>query len=151
VKKPESPEGESIVKLRTFTKSYGLPGMRVGYVIGFEEAFRSVRMPWSIGSTGVAFLEFVIEDGFEHLKKTMPLIWREKKRLEKALKVKSDANFFIKRIGNAKEFVEALKRRGILVRDCESFGLPEYVRFSVRKPEENGALIEAFRELGEGF
>ncbi|WP_258084393.1 aminotransferase class I/II-fold pyridoxal phosphate-dependent enzyme [Thermococcus thermotolerans] len=151
VEKPESPEGESIVKLRTFTKSYGLPGIRVGYVIGFKEAFRSVRMPWSIGSTGVAFLEFVIEDGFEHLRKTMPLIWREKKRLEKALKVKSDANFFIKRIGNAKEFVEALKRRGILVRDCESFGLPEYVRFSVRKPEENERLIEAFRELGEGF
>jgi len=151
VKKPESPEGENIVKLRTFTKSYGLPGIRVGYVIGFEEAFRSVRMPWSIGSTGVAFLEFLIEDGFGHLRKTMPLIWREKVRLEKALNVKSDANFFIKRVGNAEGFVKALKKRGILVRSCASFGLPEYVRFSVRKPEENDRLIGAFRELGEGF
>ncbi|WP_099210739.1 aminotransferase class I/II-fold pyridoxal phosphate-dependent enzyme [Thermococcus henrietii] len=150
VKKPESPEGENIVKLRTFTKSYGLPGIRVGYVLGFEEAFRSVRMPWSIGSTGVAFLEFLIEDGFEHLRKTIPLIWREKGRLEKALGVKSDANFFIKRVGNAEEFVEAMKKRGILVRSCASFGLPEYVRFSVRKPEENDRLIGAFRELGGG-
>ncbi|NJE55523.1 aminotransferase class I/II-fold pyridoxal phosphate-dependent enzyme [Thermococcus sp. 21S9] len=151
VKKPESPEGENIVKLRTFTKSYGLPGIRVGYVLGFEEAFRSVRMPWSIGSTGVAFLEFLVKDGFEHLRKTMPLIWREKERLEKTLNVKSDANFFIKRVENADEFVEAMKKRGILVRSCASFGLPEYVRFSVRKPEENDRLIEAFRELGEGF
>ncbi len=149
VKKPESPEGENIVKLRTFTKSYGLPGIRVGYVIGFEEAFKSVRMPWSIGSTGVAFLEFLIKDGFEHLRRTMPLIWREKERLEKALGVRSDANFFIKRVGNAEEFVKAMKERGILVRSCKSFGLPEYVRFSVRKPEENDVLIDAFRELGE--
>jgi len=148
VKKPESPEGENIVRLRTFTKSYGLPGIRVGYVIGFKEAFRSVRMPWSIGSIGVAFLEFLLKDGFKHLRRTMPLIWREKERIERALKVKSDANFFIKRVGNAEEFVDAMKKRGILVRSCVSFGLPEHVRFSVRKPEENDKLIRAFRELG---
>ncbi len=151
IEKPESPEGENVVKLRTFTKSYGLPGIRVGYVIGFEEAFKSVRMPWSIGSTGVAFLEFLLKDGFEHLRRAMPLIRREKERIEKALGVKSDASFFIKRVGDAKEFVEATKKRGILVRDCESFGLPEFVRFSVRKPEENDKLIEAFRELEVEF
>ena len=148
VKDAESPVGENVVKLRTFTKSYGLPGIRVGYVLGFPEAFKSVRMPWGIGSTGVAFLEFLLEDGFKHLKKTMPLIWREKERLEKALGVKSDANFFIKRVGNAGEVAEALKRRGILVRDCASFGLPEFIRFSLRRPEENEKLVEAFQELG---
>ena len=114
---------------------------------GFEEAFRSVRMPWGIGSTGVAFLEFLIKDGFEHLRKTMPLIWREKERLEKALGVKSDANFFIKRVGNAEEFAKAMKKRGILVRSCESFGLSEYVRFSVRSPLENDRLISEFKAL----
>ncbi len=45
-------------------------------------------MPWGIGSTGVAFLEFLIENGLGHLRKTMPLIWREKKRMEKTLGVK---------------------------------------------------------------
>ena len=147
VKNAESPEGENVVKLRTFTKSYGLPGIRVGYVLGFKEAFGSVRMPWGIGSTGVAFLEFLLKDGFEHLRKTMPLIWREKERIEKALGVKSDANFFIKRVGDAGKVVERLKERGILVRSCESFGLPEFVRFSVRKPEENNKLLKAFLEL----
>jgi len=148
VKDAESPEGENVVKLRTFTKSYGLPGIRVGYVIGFPDAFKSVRMPWSIGSMGVAFMEFLLEDGFEHLRKTMPLIWREKKRMERALGVKSDANFFIKRVGDAKKVVEALKERGILVRDCMSFGLPEFVRFSVRRPEENERLVRALRGVG---
>ncbi|NJE09122.1 aminotransferase class I/II-fold pyridoxal phosphate-dependent enzyme [Thermococcus sp. M39] len=147
VKDAESPEGENIVKLRTFTKSYGLPGIRVGYVIGFDSAFKSVRMPWSIGSLGYAFLEFVIKDEFQHLKKTMPLIWKEKGRIEKALNVKSDANFFIKNVGDAKRAVEFFKKKGIAVRDCTSFGLPEYVRFSVRKREENEKLINAFREF----
>ncbi|WP_297487133.1 aminotransferase class I/II-fold pyridoxal phosphate-dependent enzyme [Thermococcus sp.] len=147
VQKPESPSGENVVKLRTFTKSYGLPGIRVGYVIGFPGAFKSVRMPWGIGSTGLAFLEFLLKDGFEHLRKTMPLVWREKGRIERALSVKSDANFFIKRVGDAKEVVEALKREGILVRSCESFGLPEFIRFSVRRPEENEKLIRALLGL----
>ncbi|WP_297418965.1 aminotransferase class I/II-fold pyridoxal phosphate-dependent enzyme [Thermococcus sp.] len=146
VKGAKSPKGENLLKLRTFTKSYGLPGIRVGYVIGFPEALRSVRMPWGVGSTGLAFLEFLLEDGFEHLRKTMPLIWREKERMEKALGVKSDTNFFTMQVGDARETVETLKKRGILVRDCTSFDLPEYVRFSVRKPEENGKLIEALKE-----
>ncbi|WP_456396650.1 aminotransferase class I/II-fold pyridoxal phosphate-dependent enzyme [Thermococcus sp.] len=147
VRDAKSPEGENLVKLRTFTKSYGMPGIRVGYVIGFSEAFRSVRMPWSIGSLGYAFLEFVIKDGFSHLKKTMPLIWKEKERIEKALNVKSDANFFIKNVGDAKRAVEFFKKRGIAVRDCSSFGLPEYVRFSVRRREENEKLVMAFQVL----
>lgn len=147
VKDAESPESENIVKLRTFTKSYGLPGIRVGYVVGFEEAFKSVRMPWSIGSLGYAFLEFVIADEFEHLKRTMPLIWKEKERVERELNVKSDANFFIKYVGDAKTTVEKLVEKRILVRDCSSFGLPGHIRFSIRKKEENDKLIEALKHL----
>ena len=147
VRDAKSPEGENLVKLRTFTKSYGMPGIRVGYVIGFSEAFKSVRMPWSIGSLGYAFLEFVIKDEFQHLKKTMPLIWKEKERIENALDVKSDANFFIKNVGDAGTFTGIMKKNGILLRDCSSFGLHEYVRFSVRKREENEKLIMAFQVL----
>ncbi len=147
VKNAKSPEGQNIIKLRTFTKSYGMPGIRVGYIIGFEDAFKSVRMPWNIGSLGYAFLEFVIADEFEHLKKTMPLIWKEKSRIEKELQVKSDANFFIKYVRDSEIVVERLKERGILVRDCSSFGLHGYIRFSVRKKEENDVLIDTLRSL----
>ncbi|HII61052.1 aminotransferase class I/II-fold pyridoxal phosphate-dependent enzyme [Pyrococcus horikoshii] len=147
VKKAKSPSGENLIKLRTFTKSYGVPGIRIGYVIGFSEAFRSVRMPWNIGAVGVAFLEKVIEDEFAHLRRTLPLIWREKERIERRLGVKSDANFFIMNVGDARAVVEKLKKKGILVRDCSSFGLPNYIRFSVRKPEENDKLIEALTSL----
>jgi len=151
VRNAKTPEGENIVKLRTFTKSYGMPGIRVGYVVGFSESFKSVRMPWSIGALGYAFLEFLIKDEFRFLKETMPLIWKEKERMERELKVKSDANFFVKNVGNAGKAVKFLKQRGILVRDCSSFDLPELIRFSVRRRDENDKLIGALKEyLGEG-
>jgi|Deesub1362A_J573_1020465.scaffolds.fasta_scaffold00340_11 histidinol-phosphate aminotransferase len=138
-----SPESERIIRLRTFTKSYGMPGIRVGYVIGFAEEFRKVRMPWSIGSAGYAFLEKVVEDEFGFLRKTMPKIWKEKNRIERNLGLKSDANFFLMKTG--KGTVDYLKSRGIVVRDCTSFGLPGYIRFSVRMPEENSKLIDILK------
>ncbi len=48
---------------------------------------------------------------------------------------------------NAENVVEVLKERGILVRDCTSFGLPEYIRFSVKKPGENEMLVRALKEV----
>ncbi|NJE26728.1 aminotransferase class I/II-fold pyridoxal phosphate-dependent enzyme [Thermococcus sp. MV5] len=147
VKNAKSPKSENIVRLRTFTKSYGLPGIRVGYVIGFESAFKSVRMPWSIGSLGYAFLESVINDEFKHLEQTMPLIWKEKDRIERILNVQSDANFFIKYVGDAERVAKILEQRGILVRECSSFGLSGYIRFSIRRKEENDILIKSIKSF----
>lgn len=118
----ESFSGENIVKLRMFMKSYGLLGIRVGYVVGFLEVFRSVRMLWVIGLVGVVFFEFLLEDRFQYLKGMMFLIWWEKRWIEKVFGVKSDVNFFIKYVRDVKKIVEELKRKGMFVRDCMSFG-----------------------------
>ncbi|MFP3910257.1 MAG: aminotransferase class I/II-fold pyridoxal phosphate-dependent enzyme, partial [Archaeoglobaceae archaeon] len=141
VKDYSSPESNRTIKLRTFTKSYGVPGVRVGYVTGFPEEFKRVRMPWSISSAGRAFLEKVVEDKFSFINETMPRIWEEKGRMENELGVSSDANFFLMKAGNKK--IDHLKSNGIIVRDCASMGLNGYIRFSVRKPEENSRLIDA--------
>ncbi len=139
-----SPESNRTIKLRTFTKSYGVPGVRVGYVTGFPEEFRRVRMPWSIGSAGRAFLEKVVEDKFRFLNETIPRIWEEKDKMERELGVRSDANFFLMKAGN--KTIDRLKSEGIIVRDCSSMGLNGYIRFSVRKSEENSRLIELLKE-----
>lgn len=144
VKGYSSPESDRIIKLRTFTKSYGVPGIRVGYVTGFPEEFRRVRMPWSIGSAGRAFLKKVIDDEFEFLRETMPIIWKEKGRMERELGVSSDANFFLMKAGD--KTIEHLKSEGIIVRECASVGLNGFIRFSVRKPKENTRLIELLKE-----
>jgi histidinol-phosphate aminotransferase len=140
VKNFRSPEGENLIKLRTFTKSYGMPGIRVGYVAGLANEIKSLRMPWSIGSIGKAFVEKVIEDGFRFLRESIPKVWKEKKRIEKELEVKSDANYFLIKFNPISLF-----EKGIIVRDCSSFGLPGYIRFCVRRPEENSVLIDIIR------
>jgi histidinol-phosphate aminotransferase len=140
VKDYKSPEGENIIKLRSFTKSYGLPGIRIGYMT--NRMFRKVRMPWNIGALGYAFLERLIEDEFRFLDETIPKIWIEREKFEK-IGLKSDANFFLLK---RKGIYERLRRRGLIVRDCRSFGLKDHIRFSIRKPEENNMLITALKE-----
>ena len=147
LKEKDEIRGENIINLRTFTKSYGVPGIRVGYIIGHDKIFRNIRMPWSIGSIGYAFLEFLIKDNFEFLRYSMSKIWEEKRFLERELNVRSDVNFFIKNVGNARDVVENLRKKGILVRDCSSFGLPEYIRFSVKRKDENRKLVQNLREI----
>jgi histidinol-phosphate/aromatic aminotransferase/cobyric acid decarboxylase-like protein len=59
----------------------------------------------------------------------------------------SALHYFLVEVGDARAFRAALAARGLLVRDCTSFGLPEFVRIATRKPEENVQLIEALQEL----
>lgn len=79
-------------------------------------------MLWVIGLVGVVFFEFLLEDRFQYLKGMMFLIWWEKRWIEKVFGVKSDVNFFIKYVRDVKKIVEELKRKGMFVRDCMSFG-----------------------------
>ncbi len=59
----------------------------------------------------------------------------------------SAAPFFLVRVGDGAAFRQRLLPRGMLVRDCASFGLPAYVRISTRRPEENERLLAAIREV----
>ena len=89
------------------------------------------------------------------LRETIPKVWHQKRRIERELGVRSDANFFLLNTApfgkKARELKAALLRRGILIRDCTSFGLPSHTRFCVRKEEENERLISALLELRHGF
>ena len=71
-----------------------------------------------------------------------------KRRLERALGIHSDANFYILDTGRVASEVRAeLLSRGLAVRDCTSFGLPSHIRFAVRKDEENEILMDMLMRL----
>ena len=135
-----------VLRARTFTKSFGLPGIRVGYVLDFVDEIKKIRMPWSIGCAGASFLNFLSEGGREFLRETIPKIIEEKERIEKILGINTDANFFLMDVGDAQAFTAFARKRGILVRDCTSFHLPRHIRFSVRRIDENDILIETIEE-----
>jgi histidinol-phosphate/aromatic aminotransferase/cobyric acid decarboxylase-like protein len=61
--------------------------------------------------------------------------------------VPSCTHFFLLRVGEATACRRALLQHGILVRDCTSFGLPEYIRVATRRPEENARLLTALAQV----
>lgn len=138
----------NIITVRSFTKSYGMPGIRVGYVVNemFRSHFEKYRSPWAVGNCGYAFLEFLIEDDGSFLIQSVEHIHEESKRFEK-FGIFTDANFGTLKVKNAHEIQQKLDYAGIHVRSCESFGLEDRIRMSIKTHEENDVLFEALEKV----
>jgi len=152
----------NVVIVRSMTKDYTLAGLRLGYAIGSREIVGSLRRVcprWNVNVMAQKAGIIMLEDA-DYLKQCKQKIRQAKQFLIDELcrlgftLMPSKANFFLVKVGDAKAFRSALLRHGILVRDCTSFGLPEYVRVSPRTPPENEKLIEALKNIqnsGQGL
>ncbi|HUK84516.1 MAG TPA: threonine-phosphate decarboxylase CobD [Candidatus Acidoferrum sp.] len=148
--------------LRSFTKIFGLTGLRIGYGIANDEIINLLscaKIPWNVNCLAQAAAVAALKDE-DHLTITRELIKREKTRLlcelERIESFKifpSDANFFfinIKKSGlTAAELTGKLLNEGILIRDCTSFrGLaPYYIRVAVKTQTENERLMKALKRI----
>jgi len=148
--------------LRSFTKIFGLTGLRVGYGIANEEIIKVLscaKIPWNVNCLAQAAAVAAMKDE-DHLRVTRELIRKEKAWLQgELMKFGSfsfsapDANFFfidIRKSGlTAAELKNKMLKQGFLIRDCTSFkGLDEfYVRVAVKTREENERLIDAFKQI----
>ncbi|MFC2066920.1 pyridoxal phosphate-dependent aminotransferase [Chloroflexota bacterium] len=134
----------NVVILRSMTKDYGLAGLRLGYAVASSEIINSLRRvcpPWNVNVVAQKIGASVLEDT-DYLEQSKRKIRKLKQFLLDELSrlgfqtIPSDANFFLMKVGNAGAFRSALLEKGILVRDCASFGLPEYVRIAPRTMPE---------------
>ncbi|HLN89195.1 MAG TPA: threonine-phosphate decarboxylase CobD [Candidatus Binatia bacterium] len=146
--------------LRSFTKIFGLTGLRVGYGIANQEIIRVVacaKIPWNVNCLAQVAAVAALKDQ-EHLNVTRELIKNEKAWLQSELgKFGSfkfstpDANFFfidIRKSGlTATELTDRLLKQGMLIRDCTSFRCLDefYVRIAVKTHLENERLIGALK------
>jgi histidinol-phosphate aminotransferase len=144
-----------LVTLRTFSKIFGLAGLRVGYAVTRPDIVRmldNVRQPFNVTSLGqVAVLAGM--DDTEHIRRTiavnskgMTYLEREFERLGLAY-VPSQANFILVDVGDGVAVYEKLLRAGVIVRPMASYRLPRHVRISVGLEEENRRLIAALAEV----
>jgi threonine-phosphate decarboxylase len=137
--------------LRSLTKSFAVPGIRFGYGFGDPDLIsmlEMVRPPWSVNS----FAERFALESFKNyglLEESQRKIRAEREWMlhnlaELGLKTGSpSANFILLDTGHdVKDLCQALLGRGILVRDCHSFGLPNAIRVAVRTRDENIRLLE---------
>jgi threonine-phosphate decarboxylase len=155
--------GEGIV-LRSMTKFFAVPGLRIGYAIASPEIVRrleSVRGPWSVNTPAqIAGVVSLGDPGY--IRRTIRYVEAERAFLASELAsigglrpFPSAANYLLVRTGGsyaAAELREELIKKLILIRDCSNFhGLDGgFFRVAVRKREENVRLLEALREIFGG-
>ena len=146
----------NVVLLRSMTKDYALTGLRLGYMLAPEpviERVRSFQYSWSVNAPAQAAGVAAIAEG-DHVQRGREVVQEGKEFLQKAAEelgvqfVPCSANFILFRVGHASEIRRLLlTRHGLCVRDCASFGLPEYVRVGVRKMEDNRRLVAALEQV----
>jgi histidinol-phosphate aminotransferase len=149
-------EGRRVVVLRTFSKIYGLAGLRVGYGATTDEladAMERVREPFNVSSLAQAAALASLNDP-EQVARTVKLnaesreyFYREFKRLGLTY-TKSYANFVWVDLGRECRpvFTELLKR-GVIVRTGDAFGAPTHIRVTTGLPEQNQRFIAALEQI----
>ena len=148
-------EFPNVISLRTFSKAYGLAGLRVGYGVCHEEiakAMNKVREPFNVNSLAqVAALAALNDSGY--LAKSVKYNTVERDFLYTELKrrgfqvVPSQANFMlVEVIRDSVDVFQGLLRKGIIVRSGDIFGYPTKIRLSVGLRRENEAFLKALEE-----
>jgi histidinol-phosphate aminotransferase len=143
-----------VVTLRTFSKAYGLAGLRVGYGVmpaALQELLNRIRQPFNVSSLAqIAAIHALDDTAF--LDKTLRVIHEGLDYLYGELDkmglryFQTQANFFlidVKR--NAAEVFEKMLRQGVIVRSMVSYGFPEYIRINSGLPEENARFVHALK------
>lgn len=145
----------NVLVLRSMTKDYALAGLRLGYAAGparLIEALARVRPAWNVNALALAAGVAALADE-THRRRSLAALARASAGLADGLRalglppMPSAVHFFLVHAGDGAALRRALLARGILVRDCASFGLPAYVRISTRRPPDNARLLAALREI----
>ncbi len=148
--------GKKIFILRTFSKIYGLAGLRIGYGIAqsyLVSCLNKIKGPFNTNSLAQAAALAALDDE-EHLEKSLAnnqngltYLYSELNKLEIEY-LPTQANFFLIKIGeNAPGVYESLLKEGIIVRNMAGYGLQHYLRISVGLPAENEKFIKALKEV----
>ncbi len=145
--------------LRTFSKAWGLAGLRIGYGIAGEpvaRALEAVRMPFNVNRVATAAALAALQSP-DHLDRVVAhnreqRAWLAARFTELGLGVRpSYTNFLFVDLGRlASPVVAALWQRGIMVRDMAGYGFANHVRITVGTTEENRRVVQALREVLRG-
>ena len=147
----------NLIIVRSLTKSFSCAGIRIGYLIasrGIIKALEAVEIPWNVNVLAQKVASTLLGE-VEYLKRAVELVEAEKVYLFDEFKrlslnpIRSDANYILLDLNgrNASALNKELIERGIYLRDCTSFGLPDFVRIGIRGHDDNVGLVEALKEV----
>ena len=149
-------QGPSVVALRTFSKIYGLAGLRIGYGAMDPEIasfLNRVRQPFNTGSLAQAAALAALDDE-EFFHKTQQTVWSGLQYLYDEIGkmglryFPSEANFFLIEVPcEAKDLFEAMLRRGVIIRSMASYGMKRFIRVNAGLAEENERFIHTLGQV----
>ena len=143
----------NLILMRTFSKIYGLAGLRIGYGIGqpeFVAVLEKIRQPFNINLLAQTAAMAALDDA-EHVSRTRQNNFAGLKFFEQAFRnlklefVPSAANFILVRVGKGRKVFEALQQQGVIVRPMGGYQLPEWIRITVGTPQENERCLTALK------
>ncbi len=146
---------KNVVILRTFSKSYGLAGLRIGYAIAHEDCINllnRVRQPFNVNAMAMSAAVAALDDD-KYVERTRKLVSRGIVYMTAQLKemgldyVPPSANFILVKTGKGREVFSALQKEGVIVRPMDIYGLPDYVRITIGTSSENKKTINAMKSV----
>jgi histidinol-phosphate aminotransferase len=144
---------KNLILMRTFSKIYGLAGLRIGYGIGNPDlivALEKTRQPFNINSLAQAAALAALDDD-EHVRKTRSNNFAGLEFFRRAFRdlklefVPSFANFILVRVGEGQKVFDAMQKQGVIVRPMGGYQLPEWIRLSVGTPQENERSLKVLK------
>jgi histidinol-phosphate aminotransferase len=153
-------EDRPLVGLRTFSKAYGLAGLRIGYGFGPSELMdylNRLRMPFNVNRLAQVAARAALQDA-AFVAQTRELVLAGKELICRELShlgltfIPSQANFVLIRVPKpGQEVYQAMLREGVIIRAMDSYGFPDYIRVNMGLPEENRRFLKALQKvLGSG-
>ncbi len=152
-------EYPNLIVTRTFSKAYGLAGLRVGYSISdsqIADALNRVRQPFNVNSLALKAAEIAVTD-VEYLEKGLKLNSKGMRKLIAAFEkmnlsyIPSVANFICVNVGeNAMNVYDDLLYQGVIVRSVVNYEMPEYLRVTIGTEKENDRFITALQKALKG-
>ena len=149
-------QGKNVIVLRTFSKIYGLGGIRIGYGVAHPELIqylRQVKEPFNVNALAQVGALAALRDD-DHVNRTLNLVRTEKTFLYNELSamgirfIPSEANFIFIDVGmDAKSLFQEMLRRGIIIRPGDIWNLPNFIRLTIGTREQNLRFIKVLKDI----
>jgi histidinol-phosphate aminotransferase len=145
--------------MRTFSKLYGLAGLRIGYGVGAKELvamMQRVRQPFNVNAPA-QWAALAALDDTEHVRRSLAVNRQGIDYLQKEFTrlglefVPTCANFILVRVGKGQEVFDRLLSQGVIVRPMAGYQFPEHVRVTVGTMAENERFIAALEKVIKTF
>ncbi len=146
---------ENVIVFRTFSKAYGLAGLRIGYAVAHPELIKlieKIRQPFNVSAMAQIAAMAAIDD-VAHLEKSRETVIQGQRYLEAELEkmgieyVPTVTNFMLIKTGRGREICAELQKRKMIVRPMDPYGLPEYLRVSIGTQAQNEEFIADLKKV----